>query len=384
MRKLVYLVVLIVVLSLLFMNRASAVQILVFAPSNWAGNPPSYPTAFYWGMGYATLGSSGSLDTRTGGTIIRAVPFNTSTGYATTWFDTGWYTFKNTTQTGSVHGDTCFWYRITGSAEVRVYLRHYEWPTCKVWMEEWRDTIPNNGISKAVDLGIYPNKLDTSGTVHFEWTQNYKYHTVVLIHARARYVVGVGSEAIVEGKYDDILWITYGGSPGVHWVQSTNEPEIKLTPPIGPVGTKVAVNGSGFAPESWVYLYYDGEVVNKTLSDGYGSFASTFLVPPSEKGPHILRAIDQLENSGISFFDVFIDGDIIAGDITGSTPGVPDGTVDMRDIGLVARNFGKTDPNVDPPETTKATDVSTNIPALASIPAVSMGLFGLRKKKRQH
>jgi len=31
-------------------------------------------------------------------------------------------------------------------------------------------------------------------------------------------------------------------------------------------------------------------------------------------------------------------------DITGDVIGVPDGKIDMRDIGTVARNFGKTDP----------------------------------------
>ena len=31
-------------------------------------------------------------------------------------------------------------------------------------------------------------------------------------------------------------------------------------------------------------------------------------------------------------------------DMTGPTPGVPDGFIDMRDISLVARNFGQTDP----------------------------------------
>ncbi len=31
-------------------------------------------------------------------------------------------------------------------------------------------------------------------------------------------------------------------------------------------------------------------------------------------------------------------------DVTGTTTGAPDGKIDMRDVGLVSRHFGETDP----------------------------------------
>jgi len=154
-------------------------------------------------------------------------------------------------------------------------------------------------------------------------------------------------------------------------------PEITgyVNPPVALNDGIISMKGIRFAPESPVYVYCDDSPIAKTLSDPSGNFTTSFTVPSnSTKGHHILKAIDPLENIGMDFFDVFIAAPPIVGDLNG------DGKVDGKDIALAAKNFGKTDPNVDPPITGTAEDISMSMPAFALITVVSIGLLRLRKK----
>jgi hypothetical protein len=245
--------------------------------------------------------------------------------------------------------------------------------------------LPGGWIKKTVDLGVDPYDLSTPGGVQFQWTNGQWYKTRVIIIAFAT----PGTQAITEiAKYDDVSWITYTGSPGEHWVQSPSAPKIELNPPMGPVDTQVVVNGTGFVPAGMVYVYYDNQLVNRTVSDGAGNFMCLIKQPPDAgKGPHGVRAMDVIENQAEDFFDVFIEaGPVAPMDITGPTPGVPDGKIDIRDVAYVAKYFGKTDPNVDPPETTSAQDVSTSIPTIGLITITPVVLLArtrsIRKKQK--
>ncbi len=378
-KKSVYAIVLTAALSSLFMNRAFAYMITVFAPSNYAGVAPSYPRAFGSSFSWCTPGSFASIDPFRGGTLLTA-KFNASYGYgcAISRFDTGWWHFNKTTQAGSVHADTYLWYSINASgASVSVHLSVYEWngTALEVWTKRWSSAVVTTGITTTVDLGINPSDLSRPGNKPFRWTNCSQYYTRIQMQA-STYVSN--AQAIIEGKYDDALWIAYFSSPGVDWVNPNNPNSIELNPSMGPVGTEVVVNGTGFAPESQIYVYCDNKLLTKTLSDGNGNFTIHTKIPPEmAKGPHVIRAIDQLENMARNCFEVFIPAPSIAPyDIN------EDGIIDIEDIYLVALQYGKTDPNVDPPETGGATDLSTRLPTLASIAAVSIGLFGLRKRKR--
>jgi len=382
--KIICTAILIAALSTLLVNKASALQIRVFAAPNYAGLAPSYPSA-WWSGAWQNNGQAFPPNAY-GYTANQYAPVNPALpGWALTQVQTNSFLFTGPTQKGSVHGDTWLGYLISGSAGIKISLCHIQWGfgTLRVWQKMWQDAIPTTWKTNTVDLGI--NEYDLSvfnfpvglSPIPFRWTNGYNYMTRMVIWAYA----SANSRVFIEiAKYDDILWITYTSSPEEHWVRSPQQ--ISANPPMGPVGTNVVVNGTGFARESTVYVYYDDGLVSKTLSDGYGNFTTSFRVPPSAKGPHVVRAMDALENTADSFFDVFIEAPPIVGDITGPTPGVPDGKTDMRDVALVARNFGKTDPNVDPPETISAKDISTSMPALALIAVASIGLFR-RKKQRK-
>ena len=90
----------------------------------------------------------------------------------------------------------------------------------------------------------------------------------------------------------------------------------------------------------------------------------------------MVKAIDALENTAYDFFDVFIEAPPIRGDLNG------DGRVNILDCIIISNNFGKTDPNVDPPGEAGATDISMSMSTLVLIATVSIGLFRLRKKTR--
>lgn len=371
-----------VALSTLLVNQASALQIQVFAPLNYAGVPPSFPTPFTaWGAW--VLNGFAGVDQFSGGTSLSASPGAVGFGIAISWFGTGWSLFQGVTQSGSVHADTWLSGTINAlGAGFRVYLFVYRWQLgqpFQVWQKSWGYAIPG-AVNVVVDLGVAPIDLSWPSNLPFQWTNNFWYYTRVLMLAFA----SPNTQANCDAKYEDILYITYAGSPEPHWVQSPGDPAIELNPPMGPVGTNVTVSGKGFAPESAIYIFFDETLVKKTESTMGGDFVSWFNVPDSgtKKGPHVIKAIDTLENMAVSFFDVFITAPPIVGDITGPISGVPDGKTNIRDIALVARNFGKTDPNVDPPKTATVQDISTSMPIIASIAAITVGSFRLRKRHR--
>jgi hypothetical protein len=377
MKKHVYAIALTAAFLSLLVNRTFAFQIRVFAPLWYAGVPPSFPTAFAsWGVN-CTSGLVATINPDVGGTYLKAwAGGGTIGGAANSWFNTGWYTFNNATQGGSVHADTDFWYTISGSAGVRVYLWVYEWNGSlgQVWTKCWSDATSTSGITKTVDLGLCSGDLSNS-SIQFQWINGCQYYTRVLMQA----FVSWTGQAIIEGRYNDVLWITYSGSPYEHWVQSNPEQAIQMNPVIGPVGTEVEVNGTGFASGSPVNpvrisVYYDDVLVNKTFSDGYGNFTTSFTVPSSPRGSHVVKVVDSLGNTAVDFFDVFIEAPPITGDLNA------DGAVNILDAIILANNFGKTDPNIDPPGTIVAQDLSTSISVLASMAAASIGLLTLRKK----
>jgi len=385
----VFAIVLMAVVSSLFVNPALAVQIRVFAPLNYVGQPPSYPTAFRW-WGTSCLGTaSATINQLSGFTTMKATGGIIYSACANSYFMTNKYWFTGPTQTGSVHADVWLEYGINATgAGVGVELEVYAWNNtfCQGWRKRWTDALPTPSYTvrnATADIGINPYDLSVGG-FRFKWFTNCWYEAIIRVYVFA----GANTLAFVEiGKFDDVSWITYTSSTDEDWVQSASDPQIVLSPPFGPNGSQVIVNGTGFAPSSPVipvpvYIYYDDGLVNKTMSDAYGNFTCSFKASSAKEGFfHVVKAIDSLENMAFDFFDVFIEAPPITGDITGPQ-GVPDGKIDMRDIGAVAKNFGKTDPNVDPPEEATEAHIAMVITVVMSILAFPLSVQWLRKKRR--
>jgi len=373
MRKMLYVMILMAVFSTLLINPVSGSSILVFAPLSYA--PPHFAWWGQWAIGGASLAT---LDPSTGYTVLDANPGAAAAfGIALSWFSTGSYNFTGPTQKGSVHFDNWLRYTITAfTAGFRVFLWTLRWKngtTPEVWTSVWSYAILGSGTTCA-DVGIHPNDLSWPSGINFEWANGYNYMTRVLIMAYA----AKGSRAATDpAKYDQVVWNAYTSSPS-DWKPGTLgmylwDPEQLVQPVVTP-----QLSGIGFAPESTIYVYCDDKIVNKTLSDKYGNFTTSFTVPPnSTRGHHIVKAIDQLGNMAEDFFDVFL-----AAPPLGSVDLNGDGRINIKDIVLIAVNFGKTDPNVDPPETATAKDVNTSMLALALIAAVSIGFFGQHKRQK--
>ncbi|MDD4860468.1 MAG: IPT/TIG domain-containing protein, partial [Dehalococcoidales bacterium] len=74
-------------------------------------------------------------------------------------------------------------------------------------------------------------------------------------------------------------------------VAFTVTPMMTVTPLAGAVGSLVSVSGKGFAAnETGVTVTWDGAAVAGTSASINGIWATTFLVPRSTRGPHVLDA----------------------------------------------------------------------------------------------
>jgi hypothetical protein len=81
-----------------------------------------------------------------------------------------------------------------------------------------------------------------------------------------------------------------GDSPGVSF---TTLQKITVTPASGGVGDTVTINGTGFAASSGVTIYFDDVSVGNATTNANGSFTnSTFVIPPSSRGSHTIKAQD--------------------------------------------------------------------------------------------
>jgi hypothetical protein len=96
-------------------------------------------------------------------------------------------------------------------------------------------------------------------------------------------------------------------------------PSIFLSPPSGPGGKDITIQGSNFQPDQDVFLEVSGAVVSTVRSDDDGRFTARLFIPISGEGAHDFRAIDASGNiaTGSFFMDFGFDniqgsiGDII-------------------------------------------------------------------------
>jgi hypothetical protein len=385
MKKILLVAIFVTILSSLLVNRAFAYQINVFAPLNYAAVPPSNPTAFAsWGAIPAPLTPSiAIINPPTGATILNAIPTAVNPGWAMSWFDTGWWQFSTSlpTQKGSVTADTWLYYLINGRAGIRAFL--WVWDvsvnpggvaTWQVWTETAYDALPGTR-ENSFDLNVNPYDRSNLGN-NFQWTPGDFYYARVLLYAYASSVPPGNSFQTMDGKFDDILFITYTSSTGHDFVNAPLSPSITLNPVLGPGGTPVAVSGQGFAPNELVTVYWDSLPMNQTLTDASGSFSNVSISVPSGStlGMHLVNATGAANDSANSFFDVFAPAPPLVGDITG------DGKVNMDDVVAVLDNFGKTDPNMLTP---MQTPTIIGLSAFGLTLAIPLVLFEIRRKAQK-
>jgi subtilisin family serine protease len=69
-------------------------------------------------------------------------------------------------------------------------------------------------------------------------------------------------------------------------------PSVSINPDNGLTGSKVIVNGSGFATKSDITIKFDDMPIATTKADGNGSFTAAFNVPLAEAGVHMIKVLD--------------------------------------------------------------------------------------------
>jgi M6 family metalloprotease-like protein len=72
------------------------------------------------------------------------------------------------------------------------------------------------------------------------------------------------------------------------------QPTLWVWPDNAPAGVYIDVIGSGFTPDSNVYVYFDTELITQDWADLDGDFYSVIRIPiDAEPGDHIIRAVDE-------------------------------------------------------------------------------------------
>jgi len=393
--------ILVAVLSPMLVNQAFAHGITVFAPISYAV-PPTLPLPI-WGDASSPGPpiTTSFLNPVEGWTSLNIFPGAPAGSWAESWYWTGWTIFNSSLplQSGSVSADTWMNYTIKGQAGIRAFLFVYEWTpptlsgttgTFQWWVEFALNAIPGNWES-SFDLNVNPNDKSNLGNP-FTWTPGSWYLALVLLQA----VVANPSSSfisaappltpavlpqpplplppsVVGGKFDDILFITYLSSPNDF--VSDPGPSIVSTPPLGPTGTQVSVNGTGFQPDETVNVTLDSQTVAATTTDANGFFDVFFDVPVGETlGTHVIMATGATNDTASSFFDVFTEVPPLIGDLKG------EGRTGLDDLVLLAKSYNQGDPNMIDPPSSGSQVTYAGVTLLAAIP---LALFGRRQKQRK-
>src|SRR5437764_9774743 len=103
---------------------------------------------------------------------------------------------------------------------------------------------------------------------------------------------------LVMGLTPSAMGVYASNSQAIGLQAQAANPDISLTPRLGSEGYRVAVRGSGFAPNSTVTLAVDGSAVSTCTANGSGSFSGCAFTPPPEiGGTHTVTASDSKANS---------------------------------------------------------------------------------------
>jgi hypothetical protein len=79
-------------------------------------------------------------------------------------------------------------------------------------------------------------------------------------------------------------------------------PAVFLSPPSGPAGKDIVVQGFNFQPDRNVFLEVAGVIVSTARTQDDGRFSAQIFVPISGQGAHSVRAIEESGNVATSSF----------------------------------------------------------------------------------
>jgi hypothetical protein len=372
-------------------NNAYAHNIKVFAPTLYAVSNNNFQISSipiqFASVGWGIYGAGGSAATGSfNGNVGPGSPLGTSF----VQFSTGpWIYTNNVTQPGSVTSAAYMNYSIsppTAKFTAKLFVtRTIIGTSWHLWQNfyhptgTWQDGPGpiSPPIVRAIDLEITPADKSIKNfwglpAQPFMWIPNAIYRATFVVWADA---LSPNASAWFFGQFKHLTYVFLTSSP-LEPMDPVNT-TISLSPPVGPVGTNVQVGGTGFAPASPITVSYDNSSVTNTTSDGLGNFTASFNVPPSSTGPHFVAATDGVGNQADTFFNVYIPSAPLVGDLNN------DGKIDIRDISIVARQFGKTDPNMASMGTTADTPFTAilGIAALATTGTVTPTAYALLRKR---
>ena len=231
-KKTIYLAVMMLTLSTLLINRASASQIFVFAPSNYAGIGPSNPEPFTeFGWAGSPLPSYSVVDGATGLTTVHGY---WSGGWAEASAGTGATQYTGINQSGSIHGDTWINGRVgVGGGKIIVTLMVLMYNPSTNTVDYWTKSVTYGtpvSIKSAVDIGIttFTSDISSPNGLGFMWITGCWYNAIMKILAQGGTGVGPKFISTLDGKYDDILFIAYTSSPEPHWVKAPSNAETEF------------------------------------------------------------------------------------------------------------------------------------------------------------
>jgi len=371
-KKILCLTAIVVSFTSLFVGRVSASASIAFAPYWWGTG--SWPGGY---IPYTFVGWGGAWWVGTAGATVN--PFTGRNnewagfgfGYAVTWITTGWWWYIGPgPQPGRIHLNT--WLTdcsIVGvPAWVRVRLLVIQLNPLEAWLRTvWFRFIPG-AFSSIADGGISLVDAGLFTGAPFRWLTGSRYISIGIIDT---FSSGPRTSTRVYSRYDEMMWIADQLTP--EDFEEARVPRIIVDPPIGPVCSELTltVNGTQFAPLTRVYIYYDGGLVAEGKTDPNGDFIVPFVRHETEKKVHVLRAIDQLENSAETVFvSVGTDKPIV--DVN------YDGKCDMMDIVQCILDFNKKE---DPPGAASLSVASTAGAAGAVGAAVPIVLYQLHAKR---
>lgn len=118
------------------------------------------------------------------------------------------------------------------------------------------------------------------------------------------------------GDFSYMLTVPSNATIGVHQIMAVDTATgraastsfrvfiITVSPPSGPVGTKVTVQGMGFSPEIQARITFNDMLMGYALVDGFGNFIFNFTIPVSNAEEHIIKAFDAENNYAFAMFSV--------------------------------------------------------------------------------
>jgi hypothetical protein len=149
-------------------------------------------------------------------------------------------------------------------------------------------------------------------------------------------------------------------------------PAIFLSPPSGPGGKDITIQGSNFQPDQDVYLEISGAVVSTVRSDPDGRFTARLFIPISGEGAHDFRAIDASGNiaTGSFFMDFGFDN------IQSSIEGIV-GQLDSLGQGLKGASGTQPSPEL----SSQLQSIQTSLSSLGQLQDIQATLQGLEADK---